>query len=343
MANIYISYIVEATTIAQNLARALQQIEHNVWTAIPNPNDNRCKFISTCDLVIMLISPNAAAAQQMFDDFKCITKRHLIGQKKVKLLCVQIDNSVIPGYLDNCWVIEFDKADACEVLLQVEHVLRRGNTKRAIAISSVMAFLATILSLSLAFLALVPDEYRTYWFCWIDETCPTIQPTQPDDKETPTATHSLTPTFAPLPLIISDFNSCEETLAGSSLINVDFVQDSDIHGCVAQLNYVGSSLFWIKLNDVDITYYNKLMFDLRADSSFDGWQTKIELKRANETIDFDLIHNISEEWQTITIDFVNFSSLLSAYTDMQEIVFVFEQELSSETGAIYLDNIQFAH
>jgi len=129
-----------------------------------------------------------------------------------------------------------------------------------------------------------------------------------------------------------------------------YVQETD-HGCVAKLEYnvVEWSAFWLKLQGADLSAYSKLVFDIRADPQpgIPG-QVKVELKRANNTeVSIIYISDITAHWQSSSVDLLDFgptgyTTPLSAFTQMNELVFVFEASRSGNQGIVYLDNIGFA-
>ena len=121
-------------------------------------------------------------------------------------------------------------------------------------------------------------------------------------------------------------------------------------GCAARLDYGISqwSAFWIKLQDVDLTPYSKLVFDVRADQQPGiPKQIKLELKRANGgEISIAYVSGIEASWETISIPFADFGPTgyappLSSFLEMEELVFTFEASKSGRQGVVYLDHIVF--
>jgi hypothetical protein len=160
--------------------------------------------------------------------------------------------------------------------------------------------------------------------------------------------------YTPPPPVLADFDDCKGVTnrgeptgmvydpPSDDRIVVSFVQEAE-RGCIARLEYdmVGWSGFWIRLGDADLSPYSQLVFDIKADSqeNVPKW-IKIELKRAgDQEISIRRISGITTDWQTMRVNLGDFEGSLSSFTDMEELVFVFEVNGSRKTGVIYLDNI----
>ena len=133
---------------------------------------------------------------------------------------------------------------------------------------------------------------------------------------------------------------------------IETSQEEAGHGEVLRLQYIlaHSQIYWIKLNSLDISTYNWLVLDIRADNSPHLPESvQIELKDETkkvaavditEAVEFS---KISEEWQTVRLslmDFVAVNSSLSL-TDISELIIKVDIEKSGDQGVIYIDNIQF--
>jgi hypothetical protein len=159
--------------------------------------------------------------------------------------------------------------------------------------------------------------------------------------------------------VITDFDSCTgiteqggpmgaayDLSSGDSLVE-SYVQGAG-RGCIVRLEYdiVGWSAFWIQLQGADLSPYNQLVFDIKADPQEKiPRQLKIELKRAGgREVSILYISGITVDWQTMSVNLRDFgptgyTDSLSSFTDMTELVFTLEANQSGRTGVIYLDNI----
>jgi hypothetical protein len=159
--------------------------------------------------------------------------------------------------------------------------------------------------------------------------------------------------------VIVDFDSCSgvteqggamgaayDPSSGDKLVE-SYVQEAE-RGCIARLEYeiAGWSAFWIQLQGADLSPYSQLVFDIKADSQENvPGRVKIELKRAGgQEVSILYISEITTDWQTMNVNLKDFgptgyTSVLSSFTGMEELVFTFEASQSGKTGVIYLDNI----
>lgn len=116
------------------------------------------------------------------------------------------------------------------------------------------------------------------------------------------------------------------------------------------------SAFWMKLNHLDMTPYNYLVFDIRGTGDIVGKQLKIEIKRdchvgPEGTVCYELeikyIGGITSNWQHKRINLSDFQfpgwpspfKPIQNWTDLEELVFTVEATPSGRNGIIYLDNI----
>ena len=161
----------------------------------------------------------------------------------------------------------------------------------------------------------------------------------------------------PPTLVIADFDSCDEvTNHGGRMGSFQGSPDDSLvasyvkeawRGCIAKLEYdiVTWSAFWIQLQGADLSLYSQLVFDVKAESQKVPKQAKIELKRARgKEVSILYIPGITTDWQTMRVNLSSFGPTdyadpLSSFTDMEELLFTFDANLSGMTGVIYLDNI----
>lgn len=169
-------------------------------------------------------------------------------------------------------------------------------------------------------------------------------------------------------LSIADFNNCTKYNnlggeMGSAYVKggPDILQESyplELNrGCVAKLEYdnqVNWSAFWMKLMKSDWSPYNRLLFNVRMDNApTNGLPMKIEIKRVcregDGTTNCDEVEavyqNVTSDWEPINIPLSQFcqadgSQPFSEFTEMEELVFVFELNHGWSQGAVYLDNVQ---
>ena len=173
-----------------------------------------------------------------------------------------------------------------------------------------------------------------------------------------TPTPATSPGSGPASLVAADFNSCKgvNNLGGQmgaaynppDSLKEKYVEEAN-RGCVARLEYEiqGWSAFWMKLQDVNLTPYSKLVFDVRADPQPGiPKQIKLELKRANGTeVSITYLSGIEADWKTMSISLADlvstgYAAPLSSFSGMEELVFTFEAK-SGGQGVVYLDNIVF--
>jgi hypothetical protein len=135
---------------------------------------------------------------------------------------------------------------------------------------------------------------------------------------------------------------------GDSLVET-YVQEAG-RGCVARLEYQIQTwgAFWLKLQGIDLTPYSQLVFDVRADPAVGiPGQMKVELKRAgNKEVSIVYVSGITADWQTMSVKLADlgptgYTTPVSSFAGMEELVFVFEASKSGAQGIVYLDNIIF--
>ncbi len=124
----------------------------------------------------------------------------------------------------------------------------------------------------------------------------------------------------------------------------------------ARLEYeiANYAAFWLQLNEVDLTEYRVLSFDIRADPSF-AIPGSIEIQwRRNcpggggqcVEVEAHRVSGITQEWRKIAIPLEEFgwsghsdSGPLKAWDNVEQLAFVFHKETSGSKGCVYLDNI----
>ena len=132
-------------------------------------------------------------------------------------------------------------------------------------------------------------------------------------------------------------------------------------GCVACLEYHIKtwSAFWLKLNHLDMSPYDYLVFDIRGTGDIIGTNKKfkIEIKRdcyatSEGTVCYELeikyVGEVTSEWQEVRINLSEFAfpgwappfKNIQDWSDMEELVFVVEGGYSGKDGFIYLDNVR---
>ena len=108
--------------------------------------------------------------------------------------------------------------------------------------------------------------------------------------------------------------------------------------------------FWINMMRADLSSFDKLVFDIRADPEFGiPNQFKVELKRPSKgEVSIAYVRGVREEWATFSIDLDEFrgagyDSPLSSFEDIEELVLTFEARHSGRHGVVYLDKILAVH
>jgi len=123
-----------------------------------------------------------------------------------------------------------------------------------------------------------------------------------------------------------------------------YVPESE-RGCVARLEYSIQewAAFWQKLQGQDLTPFGQLTFDLKGDAAAGIPRAiKIEIKRAgNSEVAIRYIENITDSWQSYSVNLADFRPALSSWMGIEELVFTFEANRSGRAGVVYLDNVQF--
>ncbi|MDP8260821.1 MAG: carbohydrate binding domain-containing protein [Candidatus Kappaea frigidicola] len=100
--------------------------------------------------------------------------------------------------------------------------------------------------------------------------------------------------------------------------------------------------FWTKLNNFDASHFSKLIFWVKGDQEYGFTDVfKVELKNASGETGKYYIHNVSAEWQMISISLSDFA-VINDFSDLVELIFVFEDRIASnKEGTIWVDDIFF--
>ena len=172
---------------------------------------------------------------------------------------------------------------------------------------------------------------------------------------------------APLPasaLKVADFAClCDVNLVDGQMggafnspdwLQETYVEDSDpSRGGVAKLVYTlskdGWSAFWLKLQGIDISGYQRVTFYARGDANepIPG-RFKVELKR-NDGKEMGICYpagSADTSWRRFGCELdklspVPWAGSLSGWDNMNELVIVFEQRIAGSQGVLYVDNVQF--
>jgi hypothetical protein len=172
-----------------------------------------------------------------------------------------------------------------------------------------------------------------------------------DDWEIFTVKLELDPPREPLSLpLIANFESCHDegrmrpVFPRDSRLEVSYVEEAG-SGCNARLEYevVDWSAFLFELQGSDLSPYNELVFDVRADTQDIPKEVKIELKRAaGGEVSILYVSDITTDWQTKRVELSDFVGSLRSLTEMEELLFTVGPNGSPSTGVFYLDNIRLA-
>lgn len=183
------------------------------------------------------------------------------------------------------------------------------------------------------------------------------------DIPDPTATNTPTPmpTLFPTPevpnLRLADFLTCDG-MGGVSpgeapenyLVN-ECLLGAGRGNFIAQLDYeVPTPTAWagfrIVLDNADFSAYDTLTFFARGDAEVGiPLAFRLEIKRADGAqVGIFNLAGLSEEWEQYAIPLqelrtVPNSTPICGWDEMEELVFVFEQEFAGEKGRVFLDNV----
>ena len=183
------------------------------------------------------------------------------------------------------------------------------------------------------------------------------------------------PPVGPPPLLVADFDTCDSTNNLGGNMGAAYIPPSnnviETYGerpglpgnCAAHIEYhiKDWGAFWLQFEHVDLSEYSLFIFDIKGDASVGiPAQMKLEIKRdchkvngsnqCNEIIIY-YFAAITADWQkTIAIELSEFDPVdwpgysgIQDWSDIEELVFTFEANVSGQDGAIYLDNIRFGN
>jgi hypothetical protein len=100
--------------------------------------------------------------------------------------------------------------------------------------------------------------------------------------------------------------------------------------------------FWMKLEGVNVTPYNRLRFWVRGDSKSEHTSRfKVELKNMLGKRAVYLVNNVSDVWREVVIDFKK-NRAIKDWSELSEFTVVFSDSVATQKkGAIFIDNISF--
>jgi len=145
-------------------------------------------------------------------------------------------------------------------------------------------------------------------------------------------------------LTVSNFDACATRDSGAAYESPTVVTDTYPEvagrGCVlkAQVDTSTWGAYWFSLGPADLSGFSKLQFDMALEKATDSTRLKVELKETpGGRPSVKYIDNPSQDWQTVTIPFSEFSPSLPQRSSVAELVFVLE----SAGGTLFLDNVRF--
>lgn len=96
---------------------------------------------------------------------------------------------------------------------------------------------------------------------------------------------------------------------------------------------------WLKLNSADFSSYTKLIFWVKGDI-YRGYTKvfKVELKNKMGDVGSYYVSTVCDDWTKVEIPLKGFN--LKDYSNMEELVFVFEdKKVTEKEGILYIDDI----
>jgi hypothetical protein len=207
MPKIFISYArADAIELAEELADRLRAMEYDVFldkhTMVGSIDwEKEIKARARwCDVMLILVTPAANQSGWVYREFE------FARAAKNNILPVIVDKTPLPVHLGMYQAIEYTN-NLDSVLLQIARIVppplsikseRVGCSRIPVS----FGVIATVLSLMLAFLAIVPEETRARWFCPVTNSCPTEIAAFLTNTPEPTITNEPTPlssTPTPIP------------------------------------------------------------------------------------------------------------------------------------------------
>ena len=165
--------------------------------------------------------------------------------------------------------------------------------------------------------------------------------------------------------VVADFNSgIKPNNIGGDFGTWDYNPDDDTQSCFmdfspfdSRLSDGGNSIilnydvqspnpafngFWMKLEGIDISDFNRLRLWVKGDSEVDFTSRfKVELKNALGKRAIYFVKNITDKWSEIIIDFKK-TRAIKDWTNMSEFTVVFSDIVSTyKEGIIFIDDISF--
>ena len=100
--------------------------------------------------------------------------------------------------------------------------------------------------------------------------------------------------------------------------------------------------FWMKLEGIDVTEYNRFRFWVKGDAQRNfTTRFKVELKNSLGKRAVYLIKNVTPEWREVMIDFKK-TRAIKDWSNLSEFTVVFSDLVSTyKEGTIYIDRLSF--
>ena len=148
----------------------------------------------------------------------------------------------------------------------------------------------------------------------------------------------------PIYLTVSNFDACATRDSGAAYESPTIVTDTYPEvagrGCVlkAQVDTSTWGAYWFRLGPADLSGFSKLQFDMAFEKAEQSTRLRVEMKETpGGRPSVYYINNPSQDWETKTIPFSEFSPPLPRLSSVAELVFVLE----TAGGTLYLDNVRF--
>lgn len=168
--------------------------------------------------------------------------------------------------------------------------------------------------------------------------------------------------------VIADFNSGEKpNNIGGEFGTWDYDMHDETQGCVMSFSSVDSQTqdgghsiqlqydvqssnpafngFWMKLQGIDVSAFNRLRFYVKGDAAAGQFTSKfkVELKNALGKRAIYIVEGITSEWSEVRIAFKN-TRAIKDWTEMTEFTIVFSDLVATyKEGSIFIDDIAFLY
>jgi len=114
---------------------------------------------------------------------------------------------------------------------------------------------------------------------------------------------------------------------------------------IIKLNYnfytEKKEIYAVKFNNLDLSHYRTLSFNIRKTNPKDTLALRIELANVFEERAEVYLKNISSDWQSVNIPLSDFKKI-SQWQKIRELAFIVEEWNSKEkNNVLYLEQIQF--